>query len=406
MDYASLFSIPAANATRSVIREILKLTQRPEVISFAGGLPAPDTFPVDLLDDIISKVLKDRGRTALQYGTTEGDVRLRSQIKQWVATDGIDVDVEQILVTSGSQQGLDLVSRVLLDPGDTVVVELPSYLGGLQSFRSYQAQMVGVEQDHDGMRVDHLAEQLQALRRRSIRPKFIYVVPDFQNPSGTTMDLPRRERLLELAAEYDTLIVEDTPYRQLRFAGEDQPTLFSLDTGGRVVNLSTFSKLFCPGFRLAWTIAPPAIFEKMVMAKQSTDLCSPAFTQAIMAEYMIQERLAPQVSTIKQLYRRKCEVMLRMMDKHMPEDVQWTKPEGGLFLWVVLPKGMDSLVMLEKYAIPLEVAYVIGKAFHFDGSGANTLRLTFSFPTVEQIEEGIQRLASAISDYRSDLNLN
>jgi 2-aminoadipate transaminase len=401
MDYASLFSISANSSSRSVIREILKLTQRPEIISFAGGLPAPDTFPVDLLDDIMSKVLQDRGRTALQYGTTEGDVRLRSQIKQWVATDGIDVGVEQILVTNGSQQGLDLVSRVLLDPGDTVVVELPSYLGGLQAFRSYQAQMVGVAQDRNGMQMDHLAEQLQSLRQKSIKPKFIYVVPDFQNPSGTTMDLSRRQRLLELAAEYDTIIVEDTPYRQLRFAGEDQPTLFSLDTDSRVVNLSTFSKLFCPGFRLAWAIAPPAIFEKMVMAKQSTDLCSAAFNQAVMAEYMIQDRLAPQVSSIKQLYRRKCEVMLRMMDELMPEDVEWTKPEGGLFLWVILPEGMDAMEMLEKYAIPREVAYVIGQAFHCDGGGANTLRLTFSFPTVEQIEEGIKRLVGAIHDYRA-----
>jgi 2-aminoadipate transaminase len=402
MDYASLFSIPAANATRSVIREILKLTQRPEVISFAGGLPAPDTFPVDLLDDIISKVLKDRGRTALQYGTTEGDERFRSQIKQWVSTDGIDVPIEQILVTNGSQQGLDLLSRVLIDPGDTVVVELPSYLGGIQAFRSYQANMVGVEQDHDGMRMDRLAEQLEALRRQSIQPKFIYVVPDFQNPSGITMDPARRKRLLELAAEYDTLVVEDTPYRQLRFAGEDQPTLFSLDTDGRVVNLSTFSKLFCPGFRLAWAIAPPVIIEKMVMAKQSMDLCTPAFNQAVMAEYMIQDRLAPQVSTIKQLYRRKAELMLRMMAEHMPGDVEWTRPEGGLFLWVVLPEGMDTMVMLEKYALPREVAYVIGQAFHFDGSGQNTMRLNFSFPTVEQIEEGIQRLVGAIRDYSAD----
>ncbi len=403
MDYESLFSISANSASRSVIREILKLTQRPEIISFAGGLPAPDTFPVDLLDDIMSKVLADRGRTALQYGTTEGDIRLRSQIKLWVAGDGIDVGVDQILVTNGSQQGLDLVSRVLLDPGDTVVVELPSYLGGLQAFRSYQAKMVGVEQDDNGMRMDRLAEQLQALRQKSVKPKFIYVVPDFQNPSGTTMDLERRHRLLELAAEYDTIIVEDTPYRQLRFAGEDQPTLFSLDAAGRVVNLSTFSKLFCPGFRLAWAIAPSAIFEKMVMAKQSTDLCSPAFNQAVMAEYMIQERLAPQVSSIKQLYRRKCEVMLRMMDELMPDDVQWTKPEGGLFLWVVLPEGWDAMEMLEKYAIPREVAYVIGQAFHSDGGGTNTLRLTFSFPTVEQIEEGIKRLAGAIEDYRAAL---
>jgi 2-aminoadipate transaminase len=403
MDYESLFSFPANNATRSVIREILKLTQRPEVISFAGGLPAPSTFPVDLLDDIMSKVLRDRGRVALQYGTTEGDVRLRSEIKKWVAADGIDAPVENILVTNGSQQGLDLIGRVLLDPGDTVVVELPSYLGGLQAFKSYQAEMVGVPQDLGGMRMDLLEGKLAELKSGGVRPKFIYVVPDFQNPSGTTMDTSRRQRLLELAREYETLVVEDTPYRQLRFAGEDQPTLYSLDTDGRVVNLSTFSKLFCPGFRLAWAIAPPAIFEKMVMAKQSTDLCTPAFNQMVMAEYMIQGRLATQVDSIKELYREKNEVMLAAMDEHMPSDVEWTKPEGGLFLWLILPEGWDSMVLLEKFAIPRDVAYVIGQAFHFDGSGQNTMRLTFSFPTKEQIQEGIVRLAAAIRDYRASL---
>ncbi|MFH2007620.1 MAG: PLP-dependent aminotransferase family protein [bacterium] len=403
MDYEPLFSIPATHATRSVIREILKLTQRPEVISFAGGLPAPETFPVDLLDDIISKVLQDRGQSALQYGTTEGDVRLRSEIKKWVAKDGIDAPVEQIMITNGSQQGLDLLGRVLLDPGDTVVVELPSYLGGLQAFRSYQARFEGVLQDHGGMRMDHLEGRLADLRSQGICPKFIYVVPDFQNPSGTTMDLERRVRLLELAREYDTLVVEDTPYRQLRFAGEDQPPLYSLDEDGRVITLTTFSKLFCPGFRLAWLIAPELILEKVVMAKQSTDLCTPAFNQAVMAEYMIQGRLGPQVESIKRLYQEKNALMLELMDEHMPEGVDWTRPEGGLFLWVILPEGMDSLEMLEKFAIPRDVAYVIGSAFYHDGSGRNTLRLNFSFPSKERIREGIARLGKTIRDYGASL---
>ena len=403
MEYLERFSISASGATRSVIREILKLTQRPEVISFAGGLPAPDTFPTALLDDIVSKVLAERGATALQYGLTEGDTRLRSEIKKWIARDGIDVGIDQLIVTSGSQQGLDFMGRVFLNPGDTVVVELPSYLGGLQAFRSYQANMEGVLQDLGGMRMGLLEAKLAELAGKGIRPKFIYVVPDFQNPSGVTMDKSRRLRLLALAREYDTLIVEDTPYRQLRFSGEDQPPLFSLDQDGRVVTLTTFSKLFCPGFRLAWMVAPPPIMEKLVMAKQSADLCTPAFTQAIMAEYMLQGRLETQVESIKEKYAAKGRLMLEMMDRHMPKDVTWTRPEGGLFLCVVLPEGMDSLHMLEHYAIPRNVAYVIGSAFYCNGGGQNTLRMNFSFPDMEQIREGVKRLADSIEAYRAAL---
>ncbi len=401
MDYSSMFSKQAQTATRSVIREILKLTQQPEIISFAGGLPAPDTFPVEVLTDIVAKVLKDQGASALQYGLTEGDINLRQEIKKWVATDGIDTTIEELVITNGSQQGLDLTCRVLLNPGDTVVVELPSYLGGLQTFRASQARIEGVLQDDGGMRMDLLEEKLRELSHEGIRPKFIYVVPDFQNPSGVTMDNQRRERLLELARQFDTLVLEDTPYRQLRFSGESPKPLYSMDDDGRVITLNTFSKLFCPGFRLAWLIAPPALAEKIVIAKQSTDLCTPPFNQAVMAQYMAEGRLGPQVESIKKEYKEKGELMLKLLDEHMPEGIRWTRPEGGLFLWVMLKQGMDSLEMLEKYAIPRKVAYVIGSAFYCDSSGANTMRLNFSFPTLEQIREGVPRLAQAIRDYLS-----
>ena len=402
MDYSPLFSIQAKTATRSVIREILKLTQKPEIISFAGGLPAPDTFPVDILTDIVAKVLKDQGPSALQYGLTEGDPRLREEIQKWIAADGVDTSIEEIVITNGSQQGLDLTCRVLLNPGDTVIVELPSYLGGLQTFRASQANIEGVLQDEGGLRMDLLEEKLEDLASRGIRPKFIYVVPDFQNPSGVTMDNERRVRLLELAAKFDTLILEDTPYRQLRFSGQSQTPLYSLDKDGRVITLNTFSKLFCPGFRLAWLLAPPALAEKIIIAKQSTDLCTPPFNQAVMAQYMAEGRLGPQVESIKKEYKEKGELMLNLLDEHMPEGIQWTRPEGGLFLWVMLKQGMDSLEMLEKYAIPRNVAYVIGSAFYCDGGGANTMRLNFSFPTIEQIREGVPRLAQAIGDYLSN----
>lgn len=402
MDYTPLFSIQAKTATRSVIREILKLTQKPEIISFAGGLPAPDTFPVEVLTDIVAKVLKDQGPSALQYGLTEGDPRLREEIRKWLATDGIEAGNEEIVVTNGSQQGLDLVCRILLNPGDTVVVELPSYLGGLQTFRASQAKIEGVLQDEGGLRMDLLEDKLKELAAKGIRPKFIYVVPDFQNPSGVTMDNTRRLRLLELARQFDTLILEDTPYRQLRFSGQSQTPIYSLDKDARVITLNTFSKLFCPGFRLAWLIAPAELAEKIIIAKQSTDLCTPPFNQAVMAQYMAEGRLGPQVESIKKEYKEKGELMLELLDEHMPDGISWTRPEGGLFLWVMLQEGMDSLKMLEEYAIPRKVAYVIGSAFHCDGSGENTMRLNFSFPTLEQIREGVPRLAQSIRDYQAN----
>jgi 2-aminoadipate transaminase len=399
MDYDGFFSGPAKAARRSEIREILKLTRKPEFISFAGGLPAPDTFPADLLSDICRDVLESRGETALQYGLTEGEHELRDEIRKWVAKDGIEVTPEQVFITNGSQQGLDLLGRVLLDPGDAIIVELPSYIGGLQAFRFYKANMVGVPQDDEGMRIDLLETELQKLSAKGIRPKFIYVVPDFQNPSGVTMPDERRVRLLELAREYDTLVVEDTPYRELRFMGEDPTPIFALDADERVITLTTFSKIFCPGFRLAWMLAPVVIAEKLNLARQSTDLCSPSFNQAVVAEFISRGHLAEQVNHIKVKYAAKREIMIEELKEQMPKGVTWTEPEGGLFLWVMLPEGMDAMELLEKYAIPKKVAFVIGSAFHCDDSGKNTMRINFSFATHDKIREGVKRLAEAIREY-------
>jgi 2-aminoadipate transaminase len=274
-------------------------------------------------------------------------------------------------------------------------MELPSYVGGLQAFTSYRAKMLGVPQDDQGLRTDKLEQLLARLAKRGKKPKFIYVVPDFQNPSGVTMSLERRQQLLELAYRYEIPIVEDSPYRDLRFIGANVPAIHALDDRSQVIALGTFSKIFCPGLRLAWIMAPVTWLDKMIVAKQGMDLCSPAFNQLIAAEFIERGLLGPQIEKIRALYGKKREAMLKALKKHMPRGVKWTKPEGGLFLWVRLPKNMSANELFPK-AIEEKVAYVVGSAFHCDGKGQNTMRLNFSYPSEEQIEEGIKRLAAVI----------
>lgn len=394
-DLSSFYSKNALNMKRSEIRELLKITRKPDIISFAGGLPAPDTFPVAELQDICSQVLREKGAMALQYGTTEGEAPLREAIAQWMNREKAAIKPENILVTAGSQQGLDIVAKVFIDPGDIIIVELPSYIGGLQAFTAYRAKMIGVPQDNDGMRMDKLEKVLEKLARKKKRPKFIYVVPDFQNPSGVTMSLERRKKLLELAYKYEVPIIEDSPYRDLRFAGEPVPAIYALDDQEQVIALGTFSKIFCPGLRLAWIMAPAQWLDKMIIAKQGMDLCCPTFNQLVAAEYISRGGLPKQIEQIRELYGRKREAMLRALKKHMPKGVKWTKPEGGLFLWVKLPKNLSANELFPM-AVEEKVAYVIGSAFHCDGKGQNSMRLNFSFPTEEQIEEGVKRLAAMV----------
>lgn len=395
-DYAEYYSASARVMTRSLIRELLKLTRRRNIISFAGGLPDPSTFPVEELKVITTHVLETQPQLALQYGPTEGDLRLRQELVKWMAKDGIRVTPDQVLITVGSQQGLDLVGRVFVDPGDVVVVELPSYMAALHVFRGYRAEMVGVPQDDDGMRIDVLESTLTSLRAAGRRVKLIYVVPDFQNPSGVTLAEDRRLRLLALAREHRALVVEDTPYRELRYEGTAPPPLAALDTDGRVIYLSTFSKTLSPGMRIAWMAAPEPLIHQFVTAKQAIDLCCPSLTQAIAAEFCARGHIYERVGRLVDLYRRKRDVMLAALEREMPEGVTWTHPAGGLFLWIRLPDGMDTEKLLPAAIEEEGVAYVVGSGFHADGGGRNALRVNYSFPSETDINEGIKRLARLV----------
>ncbi len=396
-DLTAFYSKNALNMKRSEIRELLKMTRRPSIISFGGGLPDPETFPVKDLEEISCHVLRDKGAIALQYGPTEGETPLREEIAKLMSHEKAAIKPENILITVGSQQGLDIISKVFLDPDDIVVLELPTYVGGLQAFNAYRAKMMGVPQDEEGMRTDLLEKVLDKLAKKNKKPKFIYVVPDFQNPSGNTMSLERRKRLLELAYQYEVPIIEDSPYRDLRFVGEPIPAIYSLDTENQVIVLGTFSKLLCPGLRIAWIMAPAEWMDRMVVAKQSMDLCSPTYTQLIVAEYLRRGLLPKQIEKIRKLYGRKLEFMLKALKKYMPEGVKWSKPKGGLFLWIELPEKISANDLFPK-AVENKVAYVVGSAFHCDGKGQNTMRINFSYPSEQQIVEGVQRLAKMLRE--------
>ncbi len=397
IDYTSFYATHTRNMERSLIRELLKLSRTGKaIISFAGGFPDPSTFPVAELREVTADVLASGAALALQYGPTEGDPNLRDALIPWMAKDGISAGRDNIVITTGSQQALDLIGKVFLDPGDVVVLELPSYLGGIQAFRTYGVDLIGVPQDDKGIDPDRLADVLARLRREGRRPKFLYAVPDFQNPSGITWTRERRERLLDLAREFGTLVVEDNPYREMRFIGAAPPPIYAMDRDSRTIYLSTFSKTLAPGLRIAWVAGPEAVISQCVTAKQAMDLCSPSFTQAIAAELLRRGHLSRRLPGTVALYRRKREVMLDALSREMPDGVTWTKPEGGLFLWVRLPEGVDAGALLKTAVAEEAVMYVPGGAFHADGSGRNTMRLNFSYPGEEEIRNGIARLAALV----------
>ncbi|HID93089.1 MAG TPA: PLP-dependent aminotransferase family protein [bacterium (Candidatus Stahlbacteria)] len=393
-------SVRAKTMKRSVIRELLKLVTEPDIISFGGGMPDPSLFPTQLVADIAQEVLEKEGKKVLQYGPTEGDKEFKQQLaKRYEKMEGIKLTEENILITTASQQGLDLVSKIFIDPGDIVIVGLPTYLGGLAAFNSYGARLIGIPLDDNGMQVDIIKERLKELRRAQRRVKFIYVVPDFQNPSGVTMSIERRKRLIEIAEAYDILIFEDTPYRDLRYSGESIPSFFSLAPRGRVVSIFTFSKILFPGMRLGYIFGSKEIIDKLVIAKQATDLCSPTFTQAIVREIMKKDLLDGHIQKLIVRYRDKRECMLAALERYMPnvDGLSWTRPDGGLFLWLKLPEYMDADKLLPR-ALKRKVAYIVGSAFYCDGSGKHTMRLNFSYPTFELIEKGIKRLGELIRE--------
>jgi 2-aminoadipate transaminase len=387
--------------TSSAIRELLKLLEDPEIISFGGGLPAPEVFPREQVERAARRVLEEHGNTALQYGATEGYRPLREMLVRHMSRYGIDVGPENVLVTTGSQQALDLVGKLLINPGDHVATEEPTYLGAIQAFTSYQAEYLTVPIDEAGMRVDELEDVLRAA------PKFIYVLPNFQNPGGVTLSLSRRRRLVELAAHYGTPIVEDDPYGQLRYDGQHLPPLVKLDADrngcahgersfrGRVLYLGTLSKTLAPGLRIGWVVAPEEVITKLSQMKQGADLHTSTFAQMVAYETARGGFLDRHVRRIREVYRARRDAMLAALQRHFPPGVRWTRPEGGLFLWATLPDGVDAGALLQ-HALAEKVAFVPGTAFHPRGGGAHTFRLNFSYCRPEVIEEGIRRLGGVL----------
>ncbi|MFP3860610.1 MAG: PLP-dependent aminotransferase family protein [Bacteroidales bacterium] len=396
-DLEHIFSESAKGIKRSAIREILKLTQKPEVISFGGGLPSPESFPVEDLKNIVSEILEEDGPGALQYSATEGIPELRKILTERHQKEGFDIGVDNVSIITSSQQGLYILGKIFLDKGDKVICGLPSYLGGISAFNTFGAELIGIKFDESGMRADKLDETLQNLKAKGEKPKFIYVIPDFQNPAGITMPEKRRQEILKIAKKYDVLIVEDSPYKQIRFEGEDQKTLFQLDNTGHVITLGTFSKTFAPGFRLGYAIAHKDIIDKMVVAKQSMDLCTPTFNQKIAAKYIEKGLFDSNLKNTIQQYRKKRDNMIKAFNEYMPEGVSWTEPEGGLFLFITLPEHMDAEKLFYK-AIEKNVAFVMGNVFHCDNSGKNTMRINFSFVPEEKATEGVKKLAEAIKE--------
>jgi len=372
----------------SVIREALKVTQESDVISFAGGLPSPDVFPANDFRSACMHVLEEHGPEALQYGTTEGFTPLRQMIARHAKRYGITAGPENILITCGSQQALDLIGKVFIDPGDQIIVEKPTYLGALQAWNAYEADFLGVPIDSEGIRLDELEQALEA------GGKFVYLMPNFQNPTGITLSLERRKRIVELVAKHEVPLIEDDPYGQLRYEGKHITPLFALD-GPDVIYLSTFSKIISPGLRLGWMVAPPDIIHRLVQAKQGTDLHTSTLIQMVVYEISHGGFLDRQVRAIRSVYRERRDSMLSAMKKYFPAGVTWTQPQGGLFLWVTLPALLDSAEVLRE-ALKEKVAFVPGASFYADGSGANTMRLNFSYPKPTIIEEGIHRLAKVL----------
>jgi 2-aminoadipate transaminase len=383
----------------SAIRELLKLTEEPDIISFGGGMPAPDVFPADEMSEACVRVLRDIGDLALQYGSTEGFRPLREMIVRHTARYGIQVTPDNVLITSGSQQALDLLGKILINPGDRILVESPTYLGALQAWSAYGAEYVTVPMDENGMVTDALENALRS------GPKFIYVLPNFQNPTGVTLSLERRHKLLELADRYGVPIVEDDPYGQLRYEGENLPSVVDLDSqfrysgeacySGNVIYLSTFSKILAPGLRLAWVVAPAQVIRKLTQAKQGADLHTATFNQCVAYEVARGGFLDRHIETIREVYGHRRNVMLGAMDAYFPPGVEWTHPQGGLFLWGILPETINAADVL-KVAIEKRVAFVPGAPFYATGGGHNTMRLNFSYAKPEKIQEGIARLGKVL----------
>ncbi|WP_406542968.1 PLP-dependent aminotransferase family protein [Clostridium ljungdahlii] len=389
------FSERANGLKASEIRELLKLTEMPEVISFAGGLPAPELFPVDGMKKVTQEVLEKDGQVALQYSTTEGFKPLRDIIaKQRMSREGVDVTGDDIIVTSGSQEGIEFSAKIFVNEGDTIICESPSYLGAIGAFKAYRPNFTEIEMDEHGIIIEKLEEEL----KKNKKVKMIYTIPDFQNPTGITMSDDRRKRIAELAKEYQVPVIEDNPYGELIFEGTTHPSIKSFDKDGWVIYLGTFSKTFCPGLRLGWICAAPEILEKYIIIKQGVDLQCSTLDQRAAALFMQKYNLNEHVEEIKKVYGKRRKLMLESMDKYFPKEVKHTNPYGGLFTWVYLKEGLDSAEIL-KEALKENVAYVPGGPFFPNGGHKNHFRLNYSCMSEDKIVEGIKRLGKVLAKY-------
>ncbi|MGC8873120.1 MAG: PLP-dependent aminotransferase family protein [Chloroflexia bacterium] len=407
-DWEALLSAAGRNLRGSAVRELFKVLQRPGMVSFAGGMPAPETFPCAEVAEACAAVLREHGAIALQYGQTEGYDPLREYIAEVVmAQMGVHARRENVLITTGSLQVADLLPKVLLDPGEPMVVEAPTFLGALASFSPYRPRYISVPLDGHGMQVDRLERVLAG----GERPKFVYAIPNFHNPAGCTMALERRQQLVALADRYGVPILEDDPYGALRFDGEPLPPLIQLDqeqmgiqpasqayTRGNVLYAGSFSKILSPGIRLGWVVGPVPIIARLARAKQGTDLHTSLLVQMIAYRLSVQGFFPAHIARIRELYRRRRDIMLEMLREHFPPEAHWTVPDGGLFLWVTLPEGCDTQAMLAD-AVEQGVAFVPGPAFYVEGGGRNQMRLNFSCASEEQLREGMARLGAIVREH-------
>jgi len=394
--YAGLFASRTKVMKSSAMRDLMAVTARPEIISLAGGLPDTSTFPPDTFAAVAQRIATESCAKALQYGPTEGLQETKDCIAEVMGAEGMRVDSEDVLVTTGGQQVIDLVTKTLIDPGDVVVAEGPTYPGAANVFTSYQADLVQIDMDADGMRVDLLEDTLDRLDRDGRRPKFIYTVPSFQNPAGVTMSAPRRQRLVEVAHERELLILEDNPYGLLRYEGDPPTPLLSLDGGIYVMYLGTFSKILSPGIRLGWVVAPPPVLEKINLGKQAADLCTSTLSQLMVQAYFAEGRWRDYVESLTEIYRARRDTMLDALADHFPPQAEWTRPSGGLFIWATLPDFIDTTDLLAR-ALHENVAFVPGEAAFLDGRGRSSMRLNFSGSDEDAIREGIRRIGEVVT---------
>lgn len=376
----------------SAIRELLKLTKQPGVISFAGGWPAPESFPIEEMKQVSLKVLEEQGKSALQYSSTEGYLPLREFIAKRMKLSGVKIEADEILITNGSQQGLDFSGKLFINPGDVVICESPSYVGALNAFRAYMPKFVEIPMDDEGM----IMEDLEKALKENPKAKFIYVVPTFQNPTGKTMSLKRREKLVKLATQYKVPILEDNPYSDLRFEGEDIPPVKHFDTDGIVIYLGTFSKTFCPGLRIGWVAASPQIVRKYVLAKQGADLQANTMSQIELYKFIEMFDFDAHVEKVRDIYKKRRNAMLETMKKEFPSNVKYTYPQGGMFTWVELPEGIDAADIFKK-SLESKVAFVPGSSFYPNGGNENHFRLNYGTMSEDLIIEGIKRLGKVLA---------